>query len=304
MKKEIVALLIVVITLSSCGLLIIGKSSEAINNSKAREFFRTARDLQKTGGSGFQEAKIYLDSADILEPNNPMILHERGLLKFNANMDVKSAFVDLGNSILYTKEQKSIGYRNLNRGICYMEICDIKSACDDWKNAGELGLYYVGNYCKQCSDTLFEKNKDERVELHLDLVDSVTRILSTHNSPDMTECFANISLKNNSVDNLGIYGAFLDYGLYGDSGSLYLEAQDQFGKKFIFFTQVKLNYSCQDNVVLVEKGQTFLQKENITKSHQFPYSGIYQIRVAVRPTTTLRGIDKTYYSNWETLVVE
>jgi len=233
-----------------------------------------------------------------------MILQERGLLKFNANMDVKSAFVDLGNSILYTKEQKSIGYRYLNRGLCYMGICDIKSACDDWKNAGEWGLYYVDKYCKQCSDTLFGTNSDERIELHLDLVDTVARILSTHNSPSMTECFANITLKNNSVEDLGIYGAFLDYGLYGDSSSLFLEAQDQFGKKFIFFTQAMFSYYGMDNVVLIEKGQTFQQEENITQSHQFPYAGVYMVRVAVRPTSTLRGIDKTYYSNWEALVVE
>ncbi|MFM1999122.1 MAG: hypothetical protein RL204_1069 [Bacteroidota bacterium] len=304
MRKLLIVYLITVVILSSCGLLIIGKSSDAINNPKAREYFRAASDLQKTGGSGFQEAKIYLDSADILEPNNAMILHERGLLKFNANMDVKSAFVDLGNSILYTKEQKSIGYRYLNRGLCYMEICDVKSACDDWKKAGELGLYYVDKYCKQCSDTIFGTNSDERIELHLDLVDTVARILSTHNSPSMTECLANINLKNNNVEDLGIYGAFLDYGLSGDSSSMFLEAQDQFGKKFIFFTQAKWSSNCLDNIVLVEKGQTFQQEENITQLHQFSYTGVYKVRVAIRPTSTLRGIDKTYYSNWETLVVE
>jgi len=38
--------------------LIIGKSSEAKKKPKARQYFRAAGDLQKTGGSGIQEAKI------------------------------------------------------------------------------------------------------------------------------------------------------------------------------------------------------------------------------------------------------
>lgn len=305
MIRNAIIVLIIIVTVSSCRILLSRKTSDAINIPQASEYYRKAQEQSYKGKDGFQNAIDLLDKADSIEPKNAIIIHQRGLIKFNSQLDVKGAFVDLNNSIDYSTDERSLMFRYNNRGLCYMDICDIKSACSDWRKAGKSGSSYIDKYCKNCSDTLFQSNIDEKIEVVLSLIDEKTKILSTHNSPAMSECKSKITIKNinNEVD-LKIFGSRLDYGLPEDSCSLYLEAQFQNGEKFIFFTNSNYSYYPTNKVTEIKKGDAYSQEQNITYLHQFPYSGIYKVRVAIRPSKVLKGIETTYYSNWETLRVE
>lgn len=305
MIRNAIIVLTIIVTVSSCGISLSRKSSDTINNPQAREYYRIAQEQSYKGKDGFQNAIDLLDKADSIEPKNAVIIHERGLIKFNSHIDVKGAFVDLDNSIAYSTDERSLQYRYNNRGLCYMQICDIKSACADWLKAGKSGSSYIDKYCNNCSDSLFQSNRDKKIEVVLDLIDKNTKILSTHNSPAMSECKSKITIKNiNNEKDLKILGSSLDYGLPEDSCSLYLEAQFENGEKFIFFTNSTYAYYPTKKVTEIKKGDEYSQEQNITYLYQFPYSGIYKIRVAIRPSKVLKGIETTYYSNWETLKVE
>ncbi len=296
--------LIIWMTLGSCRILLSRRTSETISNPQAREYYSKAQEVRYKGEDGFQNAIDLLDKADSLEPRNAIIMHERGLVKFNSKLDTEGAFIDLNNSITYSTDEISLQYRYNNRGLCYMEICDIKSACLDWRKSGKLGSYYIDKYCKSCSDTLFQKNSDTNIEVDFKLIDGITKITSTHNLPSMTECKAEITVRNINNEDLKIVGSSLDYGLPEDSCSLYLEAQSQNGEKFIFFKNSTYTYYPSNKETVIKKGTSYSQEQDITYLYQFPYPGIYKVRVAIRPSNILKGIQKPYYSNWEVLKVE
>lgn len=148
MKNKIFVLLVFLFTLNSCSLLFGKRSSETIHNPKAREYYSQAQKQLRSGGGGMQESIKLLNKADSLEPNNPIILHERGLTKFNSKSNREEAFKDLQLSIDYTVNERDKQIRYLNRGICYMEIKRMDKACDDWAKAGKSGKGYIEKYCQ------------------------------------------------------------------------------------------------------------------------------------------------------------
>jgi hypothetical protein len=90
-----------------------------------------------------------LNEADIIEPNNAMILHERGLIKIHSQLDVEGGFEDLQKSIDFSKDEKGKQIRYNNRGLSYMGIGDMEKACEDWTKAGKAGKYYIKEYCNK-----------------------------------------------------------------------------------------------------------------------------------------------------------
>lgn len=304
MRRNAIIVLIILVTVSSCRILLSRKTSDRINNPQALKYYRKALDLSYNGYDGFINAIDLLNKADSLEPRNALIIHERGLIKFNSQLDVKGAFVDLNNSIIYSTDERSLSSRYNNLGVCYMDICDIRSACTNWRKAGKSGNSFIEKFGKNCSDTIFQSNNDGKIDVIFNLIDRDTKIISTHNSPSMSDCKASITVRNVNNEDLKIFGASLDYGFPEDSSSLYLEAQLQNGEKFIFFTNATYSYYLTNKEIVIKKGDSYSQKQNITFLHQFPYPGIYKVRVAIRPTNILKGLDTTYYSNWEILRVK
>lgn len=307
MINNIIKTLIVLIlfmTANSCSFLLNRKSSNAINDEQAFKYFLEAQEQFNSGSEGFQNSIDLLDKAYQIEPKNAVILHDRGLYKFNSKIDVQGAFIDLENSIKYSTDDKMTLYMYNNRALCYMDICDIKSACADWEKSGKYSQVYLDKYCNNLPDTSFQNNQDNDLEIQLELIDHKAIITSTHNSENMSTCMANIKLINNAVSNLNIQGSSFDYGLEHDTNSLFLEAKNDNGEKFIFFTNSTYSYYSPNKDTTIRKGETFSHKQNLTYVHQFPYPGNYEIRVALRPSTRVKGIKKTYYSNWETLKIE
>ena len=92
-------------------------------------------------------ALSYFQKANQLEPNNPIILHESGLIKFDTKLDIKGAFSDLESSIKLSKNDNLRSTRYLNRGLCYFENGELSKACNDCSKSGQEGEYYLKKYC-------------------------------------------------------------------------------------------------------------------------------------------------------------
>lgn len=296
-------LLVLFISTTSCSLLLNRKSSDSIKNDQAFDYYVAAQNESRKGREGFQNAMDLFNKADELEPQNPFILSERGMLQFNAKLSVENAFKDLDNSIKYATDKNIREMIYGNRALCFMSISDIKSACSDWENAGKMGARYIAKYCVNLPDTIIQYYPPKDLDIKLELIDTISTITSTHNSPSMSSCMATISMTNNTEKDIRIKNSLIDDGLEQDSTTMYLEAVNHLGEKFIFFTSsTYAQYSDKDDEVL-KVGESFNTKKDLTFVHQFPYPGFYEIRVAIRPSENLIGLDKTYYSNWVTLQI-
>ncbi|SFT81403.1 hypothetical protein SAMN05216474_2490 [Lishizhenia tianjinensis] len=149
MTRKVIILLIIIVAISSCRLLLSRKTSDAIKNPQALEYYIQAQEQSAKGKVGFQNAINLLNKADSLEPKNAIILHERGLTKFNSKIDIDGSFIDLQLSINYSTDEKDKLIRYNNRGICYMEINKMDKACEDWARSGKYGESYTEKYCNK-----------------------------------------------------------------------------------------------------------------------------------------------------------
>lgn len=149
MTRKATVVLIIIIAISSCRILLSRKTSDAIKSPQALEYYSQAQEHSTKGKVGFQNAIDLLNKADSLEPKNAIILHERGLIKFNSKIDIEGAFNDLQLSIDYSTDERDKLIRYNNRGICYMEINKMDKACEDWARSGKHGESYIEKYCKE-----------------------------------------------------------------------------------------------------------------------------------------------------------
>lgn len=140
-SSGIVILILSTISIIGCKYLIIG-SSEKFQNKEAEKLWRTSSHVH------IDTAIKYLNIADSIEPNNPIILHKRGLLKSNAGYNIDSVMTDLNRSIDLSSNEKARAIRLLNRGLVYLEAGDTISACRDWEAAGDYADSYTEEYCK------------------------------------------------------------------------------------------------------------------------------------------------------------
>lgn len=146
MKKVILGL-IIILGLNSCVIFFSHKTADAIKSPQALELYREAQAEDAKGSKGFEKAIALLNRADSIEPQNAIILHERGLIKIHSKIDIKSGFEDLQKSIDYSKDPKDKLMRYNNRGISYMENGEMDKACEDWSKAGKQGEGYIEKYC-------------------------------------------------------------------------------------------------------------------------------------------------------------
>lgn len=150
MKTPIVGL-IFFFGLNACGIISGQENADAIKNKHALTLYQQALEEDAKGRTGFANAIELLDKADNLEPENALILHERGLIKIHSKIDVEGGFHDLQQSIDFSKDEEGKQIRYLNRGISYMEIGEMEKACNDWSRAGDNGKSYLKKYCSSNS---------------------------------------------------------------------------------------------------------------------------------------------------------
>ena len=278
-------------------------TKDKIHSKTARQKYNEAQKYKMHGSVDYQKSINLLDEADQIEPNNPIILSDRGRTKLNSKIDVDGAFNDMEKAVsLYESDfSREIAYNNL--ALSYMEICDIKSACVNWKKAGDLGNQYIEKYCDFDSLATIGTNDDDNLVLKLKLIDSTAKIISTHNPANMSNCYAQLSVKNNEIPKIKILKNNLDYGLKSDSSSLFMEALDSKGEPVIFFTSSRYStYSPHSDKILIP-GDSVSKEINITRLHQFFEPGHYKVRIGLRPSNNILGLQKTYYSNWEELKI-
>ena len=147
--KTILAGIIMLFVLNSCSMIFGQKNPDAIKNEQALKLYSQAQEEDAKGSTGFKKAIELLNEADKIEPQNAMILHERGLIKIHSQLDVEGGFEDLQKSIDFSKDEEGRQMRYNNRGLMYMEIGDMEKACEDWTKAGKDGKYYIKEYCNK-----------------------------------------------------------------------------------------------------------------------------------------------------------
>ncbi len=141
--------IVISIGLNSCGFIFGQNNPDAIKNEQAIKLYKQAQEEDAKGSLGFKKAIELLNEADKIEPQNAMILHERGLIKIHSQSDVEGGFEDLQKSIDFSKGEEGKKIRYNNRGLSYMEIGDMEKACEDFTKAGKDGKYYIKKYCNK-----------------------------------------------------------------------------------------------------------------------------------------------------------
>lgn len=147
--KSVIIGLFFLLSINSCALIFGHSDADSIRNKQAVMLYRQAQEEDAKGSVGFKKAIELLDQADKIEPENAMILHERGMIKIHSNIDVEGGFEDLEKSIEFSKDENGKQIRYNNRGITYMENGNMEKACEDWTKSGKHGEYYIKEYCNK-----------------------------------------------------------------------------------------------------------------------------------------------------------
>lgn len=147
--KTLLATIALLIGFNSCSLIFGQDNPDAIQNQQALQLYSQAQEEDAKGSAGFKKALELLNKADKIEPQNAIILHERGLIKIHSQIDVEGGFKDLQQSIDFSKDEEGKQIRYLNRGLTYMDFDEMEKACEDWKKAGKEGKEYIKEYCNQ-----------------------------------------------------------------------------------------------------------------------------------------------------------
>ncbi|MNJ84998.1 hypothetical protein D3C87_24620 [compost metagenome] len=276
---------------------------EKVTNPEAQALMKDAQELEYIGPVNFELMIEKLNKANQLEPNNPIILDALGDAKFNSKIDVEGALIDFQNAIAYSLDQRSLEIRHLNYGLNLMGMGNIEAACKEWTNAGERGLSYLEQHCNQPFDATIHQNPDKALVLNLSLKQDTAFILSSHNSPAMSDCYAELIIENNSLPKISVQESNLNLCLENSGSELYLEAISADGKKFHFFTESEISFYGNGKELIIDSKGKHTEEINITQFHQFPNPGAYQVRIAIQPTKNISGLNQTYYSNWETLII-
>jgi tetratricopeptide (TPR) repeat protein len=279
-------------------------TEDQIKNTVAFEKYKEGQNAHNQGKRGWEKARVLLNEADSLEPNNPSILSERGLFRLHSQTDIDGGLLDLQRAFeLTTSSRRKEIFAN-NLGLTYMEIADIESACETWKYAGQMGNNYIREYCTYKKEPIIQPNLDEKLTITLNLEDTIALVTSRYNIPQMSTCNALLTLNNEGYRQIRVPGGSFNYGLLQDNMDLFMEAVDQAGKKLVFFTEMEYFYYRSNEDKIVSAGESFTQEVNLTFAHHFWKEGEYKIRIGLRSGTENLGFKGVYFSNWVNLTVE
>jgi len=274
------------------------KKDETIKNEEAAMCYTESFTYLKEGNIVVSRAMFLLNKADSLEPNNPMILSQRGLVEFSYLHDLDGAIADFTKAIELTKDSKIKETRYNNRALCYMELGDIESACKDFHRSGEEGLSYVKQYCQRSFNSKLASNPNSDLIIDLTVKNSKVSLLSTKNPLEMIPLKAIINFKNIDHPPITVTDANFDYGLEMGNSTLFLEAVNEKGKKFHFYNASNYIVVSERDDLVLKAGEQYEFEQDLMSLHLFPYPGKYKVRVALRPSVNTKGLENTYYSNW------
>lgn len=275
---------------------------EKINSPEALALVKEADELNFKGPVDFEKMIAKLNEANKIEPNNPIILTALGHAKFNSGIDAEGALNDFRTAFKYSLDQKFLEMRHYNLGLNLMGMGDIQSACKEWQEAGKSGISNIEQYC-QSFDTIIYQNTDDALILKLSLNQDTAFITSSHNPPSMSDCYAKLSIENNTLPKITIKESNIRLYLENTESELYLEAISENGKKFQFFTEAETFFYGNGKDLIIAPKEIHIQEINLTANHQFPITGTYKVRIAMRPSKNILGLTKTYYSNWVPLII-
>ncbi|NOQ72913.1 MAG: hypothetical protein GQ574_12970 [Crocinitomix sp.] len=303
--KHLIALFILGI-LISCSQTSSESSStqpETIVNQKADELFARAQIEGNKGVFEWAGALDLYNQANELEPENPIILHARARLKIMSEIDIDGGFEDHSAAIEFSKDDWGLRCRYQDRALDFLNIGDICSACEDWKKVGDA-QNYLTKYCKREFTNDLKGNNDERISVEIVLEDSISFMKSGKKTGGMTPVMANLIVKNISFPELIIKGGLLDFGHeVGSMTSLFLEAVDSDENKFHFFKANTYSSTSSSPNHTLKAGSELNKRMDIFHLHHFAYPGTYKVRVGLRPSKNVRGLENTYYSNWVTVTI-
>lgn len=276
---------------------------EKIRSTEALALVKEAQELWYVGPVDVEASLSMLQKADSLEPNNPLILNELANTKWNSELDIDGALVDFQRAIDLSLDSETLEMRYHNRGLTYLCMEDISSACTDWKKAGKSGLHYIEQYCNTSFDPIIHENPDTQLKLQLSLTTDTVYITHACNPTERTNCPAELKLENLSHPTLKIKDNHLVLGLENSKTSLFLEAVTSDGTKFQFVSNiVSFWYELGERGEL-EVGSGIGMDIDLTDLHHFPHEGTYRVRVVLRPGENIPNLTKSYYSNWQELIV-
>lgn len=130
----------IIISTSSCDSFVL---KSRFKTKETEKTFEKAQEYEMNGE--LDKAISYYDKADQLSPENPIILHARGLAKSSIKK-YESSIIDLNKSIELTEEKDLKEIRIGNRALTYMEMGNMEKACEDWKKCNAMN--YIKKYCK------------------------------------------------------------------------------------------------------------------------------------------------------------
>lgn len=146
-KKRLIITLGMTVVLFFCFLFLNSLDSRFINE-EAKVLFDKASECETN--EDLKKSLDYLNKADQIEPNSPLILFERGVLKTRLDK-LDDGIIDINKAINLThgkKEKKKLYY---HRAEVYSENNEMEKACLDWRRSGEYGKESLKFYCKSCS---------------------------------------------------------------------------------------------------------------------------------------------------------
>jgi tetratricopeptide (TPR) repeat protein len=270
----------------------------------AAALYREAVDVYHTPGKvRFDYCLDLLFKADSISPNDPFILEFIGRILYHHNFEIDSALSYFDRAIFYAWDDEMRQRNYYNLGIWYMEMYDIKTACEKWEKAEGFGINYLSDYCKNCSDTTFSENVNDALKLNLSIDKKSINITKVHNPPTMEWCNADLIITNTSHKGLVIKKSLLAYDNFNSSSELYLEAKTSEGEKINFFSEGYSQHFSPNKNFKFSVGKEFKVHLNLTMGHHFFKAGKYEVRVALRPGENIKGLSETYYSNWVPLEI-
>ncbi|MCC6702936.1 MAG: hypothetical protein IT221_15500 [Fluviicola sp.] len=276
---------------------------ENIKSPDAFALFQKANDLNFSGPVDFELMLNLLNQADSIEPNNPIIIEEIAETKWNFELDMDGALIDFQRAIDLSKDTVQLERRYHNRGLTYLCMEDIESACKDWEKAGISGQKYIEQYCHLNFEPVVNANVDSLIQLYFKLFSDTVYITHACNGTEMTSCQFNLIIENRSHPELKIKNGVFDFGLENGESELFLEAIDSSGKKFQFVSNNEFFKLGKDQEFTLAQGMSTSIELDITKQYHFPMEGKYRVRIVLRPTKYLQALTKNYYSDWQELNV-
>ena len=164
------------------------------------------------------------------------------------------------------------------------------------------------------SQATTKNSVDKSENRHSEAIDSSFRIsikllqktayIDTSSTPTiLSVCKLHLTLVNNG-DKEYTETHPLSINLQSQESNFFLEAINEDGSEIKFPENAPTDSYLDNSKFTIKPGAFFSKEFYINYIFHFPISGAYKVRLVFRPTQSSSGLNKMYYSNWETLIVK